>query len=56
MPTNHQLSADHDFINGIGVAPNHYIPFTATDLATGRDPDVAKALTLFRTRPKIRRP
>jgi carboxyl-terminal processing protease len=49
MPTNHQLSADHEFINGIGVAPNYYIPVTANDLATGHDPDITKALTILRT-------
>jgi carboxyl-terminal processing protease len=47
LPAEHEVSADHELINGIGVAPDYYIPFTANDLATGRDPDIAKALSLL---------
>ena len=43
----HELSADHELINGIGVAPDYYLPLTAQDLSTGHDPDIAKALTLL---------
>jgi hypothetical protein len=32
----------------IGVAPDHQTPMTAADLSAGRDPGVAKALTLLR--------
>jgi hypothetical protein len=34
-------------INGIGVAPDYYLPLTAQDLSTGHDPDITKALTLL---------
>jgi carboxyl-terminal processing protease len=47
LPSLHELGADHEIINGIGVAPDYYLPLTATDLSTGRDPDIAKALTLL---------
>jgi carboxyl-terminal processing protease len=47
LPAEHEVSADHELINGIGVAPDYYIPLTAYDLATGHDPDLAKALTLL---------
>ena len=39
--------ADHEIIDGIGVAPDYYLPLTAQDLSTGHDPDIAKALTLL---------
>ena len=47
LPAKHELSADHELINGIGVAPDYYIPLTAHDLSTGHDPDITKALTLL---------
>jgi carboxyl-terminal processing protease len=47
LPAEHELSAHHELINGIGVAPDYYIPLTADDLASGHDPDLAKALTLL---------
>jgi carboxyl-terminal processing protease len=47
MPPQHQLSADYEIINGIGVAPDYYLPATAKDLSTGHDPDIAKALALL---------
>ena len=47
LPAKHELSAHHELINGIGVAPDYYIPLTAQDLSTGHDPDIAKALTLL---------
>jgi carboxyl-terminal processing protease len=49
LPPEHQLSADHEIINGIGVAPDYYLPVTAQDLSTGHDPDIAKALALLST-------
>ncbi|HEY3956606.1 MAG TPA: S41 family peptidase [Streptosporangiaceae bacterium] len=48
LPTTHDLSADHELIDGIGVAPDYYIPRTAQDMATGHDPDIAKALALLK--------
>jgi len=47
LPARHELSARHELINGIGVAPDYYLPLTAQDLSTGHDPDIAKALTLL---------
>ena len=47
LPATQELSARHELINGIGVAPDYYIPLTAQDLSTGHDPDIAKALTLL---------
>jgi carboxyl-terminal processing protease len=48
LPAKHSFGADHELINGIGVAPDYYIPRTARDLATGHDPDIAKALALLK--------
>jgi carboxyl-terminal processing protease len=48
LPPEHGLGADHELINGIGVAPDYYIPVTAWDLATGHNPDIAKALALLK--------
>lgn len=47
LPAKHEVSADHEIINGIGVAPDYYLPMTAWDLSTGHDPDIAKALALL---------
>lgn len=47
LTTKSLLGADHEIINGIGVAPDYYIPETAKDVATGHDPDIAKALALL---------
>ncbi len=47
LPATQELSAGHELINGIGVAPDYYNPLTAQDLSTGHDPDIAKALTLL---------
>jgi carboxyl-terminal processing protease len=47
LPAMHAFGADHEIIDGIGVAPDYYIPLTAQDLSTGHDPGIAKALTLL---------
>jgi carboxyl-terminal processing protease len=47
LPPKHAFGADHEIIDGIGVAPDYYLPLTAQDLSTGHDPDIAKALTLL---------
>ena len=47
LPAKQELSAHHELINGIGVAPDYYIPLTAQDLSTGHDPDITKALSLL---------
>ena len=48
LPARHFVSADHEIINGIGVAPDYYLPYTAKDLATRHDPDITKALALLK--------
>ncbi|MFG1680505.1 S41 family peptidase [Nonomuraea sp. NPDC049269] len=47
LPAAYQVGANHELINGIGVAPDHYLPLTAKDLRKGRDPAMAKALSLL---------
>jgi carboxyl-terminal processing protease len=47
LPARHDLGADHELINGIGVAPDYFLPLTAHDLSTGHDPDITKALALL---------
>ncbi|MFL6126962.1 S41 family peptidase [Actinophytocola sp.] len=47
LPDRHQLGADREIINGIGVAPDHDVPTTAGDLSAGRDPAVALAATVL---------
>jgi carboxyl-terminal processing protease len=47
LPAVYELSAGHELINGIGVAPDYYLPLTAQDLSTGHDPDLTKALSLL---------
>jgi len=41
------LAAGHEIIDTIGVAPDYYLPLTAKDVATGHDPDIAKALAVL---------
>jgi carboxyl-terminal processing protease len=47
LPSAHEVGAHHETINGIGVPPDYVIPRTASDLSTGRDPDITKALALL---------
>lgn len=44
----HEIGANREVIDTIGVAPDYLAPMTAADLSAGRDPGVAKALTLLR--------
>lgn len=48
LPAKHEAGTDHEIIDGTGVAPAYYLPRTAQDLATGHDPDIAKALALLK--------
>jgi carboxyl-terminal processing protease len=48
LPRLHEIGANREIINTIGVAPSHLAPMTAADLSAGRDPGVAKAVTLLR--------
>lgn len=47
LPPRHQVGADHEIINDVGVAPGYYLPVTARDVSTGHDPGLAKALALL---------
>jgi carboxyl-terminal processing protease len=47
LPSRHELGADHETINGIGVAADHYLPTTPRDLSTGHDADITMALALL---------
>jgi carboxyl-terminal processing protease len=47
FPPRHHLGPNRELIDRIGVAPDHYAPLTPKDAATGRDPALAKALTLL---------
>jgi carboxyl-terminal processing protease len=47
MPSRHDKAADGEVIDGVGVTPDIYLPRTAADLSTGRDPAMSKALSLL---------
>lgn len=47
LPSVRHLGPAREIIDTIGVPVDHYAPMTALDLATGRDPGVAKALALL---------
>ncbi len=48
LPKYHEVAANREVINTIGVAPDYYAPLTAADLSAGRDPGIAKAVELLR--------
>jgi carboxyl-terminal processing protease len=48
LPKYHELAANGEIVNTIGVAPDYYAPLTAADLSAGRDPGIAKAVELLR--------
>ncbi|MFC6084757.1 S41 family peptidase [Sphaerisporangium aureirubrum] len=47
FPARHHLGPDREVIDRIGVPPDHHVPLTPEDAAAGRDPALAKALTLL---------
>jgi carboxyl-terminal processing protease len=49
FPARHHLGPNREVIDRIGVPPDHYVPLTPKDAAAGRDPALAKALTLLHT-------
>ncbi|SDK81763.1 S41 family peptidase [Nonomuraea jiangxiensis] len=49
FPARHHLGPDREVIDRIGVPPDHHVPLTPGDAAAGRDPVLAKALTLLHT-------
>lgn len=48
LPKVHEIAANREVVNTIGVAPDHHAPVTSADLSAGHDPGVAKALTFLR--------
>ncbi|WP_367128809.1 S41 family peptidase [Saccharothrix sp. HUAS TT1] len=47
LPKLHEIAANREVVNTIGVAPDHHVPMTASDLSTGRDPALDKAVSLL---------
>ncbi|WP_326825350.1 S41 family peptidase [Streptosporangium sp. NBC_01756] len=47
FPARHHLGPNREVIDRIGVPPDHHVPLTPKDAAAGRDPALAKALTLL---------
>ncbi|MGN9847404.1 S41 family peptidase [Nonomuraea sp. H19] len=47
LPALYHLGPNREVINRIGTPPHHYVPMTAKDVSTGRDPVLAKALTVL---------
>jgi carboxyl-terminal processing protease len=47
LPKVHEIAANKEIVNGIGVAPDYSAPLTAADLSAGRDPGLEKAVSLF---------
>ncbi|GAB1821677.1 hypothetical protein HerbRD11066_48410 [Herbidospora sp. RD11066] len=47
LPTRHHLGPNREVIDRIGVPPDHHVPLTPADAAAGRDPALARALTLL---------
>jgi len=47
FPTRHHLGPNRETLDRIGVPPDHHVPLTPKDAAAGRDPALAKALTLL---------
>ncbi|KAB8181175.1 S41 family peptidase [Microbispora catharanthi] len=47
LPARHHLGPNREVIDRIGVPPDHHVPLTPKDAAAGRDPALAKALTLL---------
>ncbi|MFC5819394.1 S41 family peptidase [Nonomuraea harbinensis] len=48
LPSRHHLGPDREVIDRIGVPPDHHVAPAPRDAAAGRDPALAKALTLLR--------
>ncbi|GAA3446867.1 S41 family peptidase [Planomonospora venezuelensis] len=47
FPTRRHLGPNREVIDRVGVPPDHHVPPTPEDAAAGRDPALAKALTLL---------
>ncbi|MGM1060541.1 S41 family peptidase [Saccharothrix sp. Mg75] len=47
LPKLHEIGADREVVDTVGVAPDHHAPLTAADLSAGRDPGLDKAVSLL---------
>nr|WP_157528901.1 S41 family peptidase [Kibdelosporangium sp. MJ126-NF4] len=47
LPKVHELGANREKIDTVGVPPDHFAPVTAADLSAGRDPGLDKARALL---------
>jgi carboxyl-terminal processing protease len=47
LPKIHEIGANKEVVNTVGVAPDHVAPLTSEALSAGRDPGVEKALSLL---------
>jgi len=47
LPPKRHRGPNKEIVDRIGVAPDYYVPLTAKDISTGRDPAVSKALSLL---------
>jgi carboxyl-terminal processing protease len=47
LPKYHEIAANKEVIDTVGVAPDYYAPTTAADLSAGRDPGLARAVSLL---------
>ncbi|MBP2320326.1 carboxyl-terminal processing protease [Kibdelosporangium banguiense] len=47
LPKVHEIGANKEVINTVGVAPDHVAPLTSDALSAGRDPGIEKALSLL---------
>jgi carboxyl-terminal processing protease len=47
LPKLHEIGANREVVNTVGVAPDHIAPLTAADLSAGRDPGLDKAVSLL---------
>ncbi|NRQ33725.1 peptidase [Nonomuraea sp. NN258] len=47
LPTRYHLGPNREVVDRIGVPPDHDVPLTPEDAAAGRDPALARALTLL---------
>jgi carboxyl-terminal processing protease len=47
LPKVHEIGANKELVNTVGVAPDHVAPLTSEALSAGRDPGVEKALAVL---------
>ena len=47
ITTVHEVEANGERIDGIGVAPDYVVPLTAKALSAGHDPEIEKAISML---------